>query len=89
MTTIFLTIINGHVIVESEMLPKVHYKRPTRICNEVKVGYLNQLVEPSSRLDVVENTFFFATPKLWNNCVSPLQANAPSVDAFRNHFKRK
>ena len=82
-------IVNGHVILDSEMLPKMQYQRPTRICNETKVGYENQLVEPTSTLDVAKTTFFFATPNIWNNCVSSLQAEAPSVDAFKQHFKRK
>ena len=37
---------------------------------------------------VVNATFFFGTPKIWNDKVSSLQATAPSVDAFKQHFKR-
>lgn len=37
---------------------------------------------------VVNATFFFGTPKIWNEKVSSLQATAPSVDAFKQHFKR-
>ena len=81
-------IINDHVILDSDLMPKVSYQRPTRKCNETNVGYQNQLVELSSTLDVVNSTFFFDTPKLWNQKVSTLQANAPSVDAFKQHFKR-
>ena len=82
-------IINNQVILDSDMLPKVLYQRPTRTCNEVKVGYENQLFEPQSNLDVVKSTFFYATPIIWNNTVSPLQAKSPSVEAFKQHFKRK
>ena len=78
-----------HVILDHNMMPKVEYQRPTRKFNEVKAGYENQLFEPSSRIEVAKNTFFFATPKLWNNIVTSKQANAPSVDAFKQHFKKK
>ena len=87
--TMTYKIINGHVILDPEMMPRANYQRPTRKCNEVKVGYENQLVEPSSRTDIAENTFFFAAPKIWNNSVSSLQANAPSVEAFKCHFKKQ
>ena len=58
-----------------------------RKCNEVRVGTENQLLEPPSRLDVTGHTFFYTTPKLWNNNVTPKQANAPSIDSFRRYFK--
>ena len=69
------------------MLPKMKSKQPFRKCNSVKVGLENQLDETISTLDVVSTTFFYETPKLWNNMVTPAQANAPSVDAFKHHFK--
>ena len=69
------------------MLPKVNSERPFRECNSVKVGPQNQLIEQKSKKDVTENTFFYATPKLWNSSVTSLQANAPSIDAFKRHFK--
>ena len=81
-------IINGQVILEPSLLPKNNFKQPTRQCNEVKVGRKNQLLEPQSRLDVTGHTFFYTTPKLWNNSVTPNQAKAPSIDAFRSHFKQ-
>ena len=56
--------------------------------NEVKVGYENQLVELSGKIEVANNTFFFATPKLWNNSITAKQANAQSFDAFKRHFKK-
>ena len=80
-------ILNGHVILDPQMLPKINSKRPFRECNSVKVGPQNQLIEQKSKLDVTENTFFYHTPKLWNSSVTPLQANAPSIDAFKRHFK--
>ena len=81
-------IINGHVILEPNMMPKLNLKRPIRECNEAKVGLKNQLMEPQSRLDITKNTFFYATPKLWNDNVTPSQAAAPSADAFKAHFKK-
>ena len=81
-------IFNGHVILDSKMMPRVENQQPTRKCNEVKVGFQNQLAEPSCSIEVAQKTFFFATPKLWNNTVSPNQANAPSVDAFKQHLKK-
>ena len=77
-------IINGHVILEPSIMPKAQNQRPVRQCNGVK----NQLAEPHSRLDVIGSTFFFATPKLWNTLVTPSQANAPSIDAFKNQIRR-
>ena len=82
-------ILNGHVILEQSMMPKLEYQRPLRQCNEVKVGSANQLAEPHSRLDITGCTFFYATPKLWNNLLTPTQANAPSVDAFKAQLKRR
>ena len=82
-------IINDKVILDSSLLPKVTNQRPTRTCNQVKVGHENQLIEPQSRLDVVKSTFIYAAPQLWDNQVTPLQAKAPSVDAFKKHFKKK
>ena len=77
-------ILNAHVILEPEMLPKYYTQRPVRECNSVKVGPKNQLFEPQPRLDTSGSTFFFQTPKLWNNNLSPSQANAPSINAFKN-----
>ena len=82
-------IINDHVILEPSLMPKLQYQRPLRQCNEVKVGSENQLAETQSRLDITGSTFFFATPKLWNNLLTPTQANAPSVDSFKRQLKRR
>ena len=81
-------ILNDKLILEPSMLPKMHFQRPMRQWNGVKVGQANQLVEPKARLDVTANTFFYETPKLWNDLVSAKQANAPSVEAFKGHFKK-
>ena len=81
-------ILNGFVILEPTMMPKLSLYQPMRQCNEAKVGINNQLLEPHARLDVTSYTFFFAAPKLWNNYISSEQANAPSVDAFQQHFKK-
>ena len=86
-TIMAFKIINNCVILEPQMLPKVYNARP-RHCNNTKVGFKNQLFEPQARLDVVDNTFFYATPKLWNQNISQLQASANSVDKFKNHFKK-
>ena len=86
-TIMAFKIINNCVILELQMLPKVYNARP-RHCNNTKVGFKNQLFEPQARLDVVDNTFFYATPKLWNQNISQLQASANSVDKFKNHFKK-
>ena len=80
-------ILNGHVILEPEMLPKLNTQRPVRECSSVKVGPKNQLVEPHARLDTSGSTFFYQTPKLWNNNVSPSQANAANINAFKRHLK--
>ena len=82
-------ILHGHVILSSDSLPKANISRP-RQCNEVLVGRENQLKEPESRGLLTSNkTFFFSVPKIWNDTVTASQAGAPSVDAFRNYFRRK
>ena len=81
-------ILNGQVILEDNMLPKMSYKRPSRFCNALKVGVENQLVEPQPRLKVVGKTFFFNVPALWNERVTPEQAKSPSVDSFKAYFQR-
>ena len=77
-------ILSGNSILESSMLPKTQFQRPTRQC----YGFKNQLMEPQPRLDVTASTFFLETPRIWNNSVTPKQANAPSVEAFKSHFKK-
>ena len=79
-------IINGHVILESNLLPKINTNRPQRQCNFANVGKEHQLSEPSARLQVTQNTFFYHIPKIWNKLVTPDQAKAPSVEAFRTYF---
>ena len=81
-------IVNRHVILKPNLLPKFIYKRNQRVCNLSKVGIENQLMEPQSRLKLTETTFFYSIPKIWNQMVTPSQAKAPSVDAFKQHFKR-
>ena len=82
-------IIHGHVILDPNLMPKNKQQRPFRQCNNVNVGFENQLEEPQAKLKITSKTFFYSTPILWNNSVSPDQANAPSIDAFKNHFKNK
>ena len=81
-------IINGYVILESNMLPKANIKHTHRKCNGPKVGIQNQLFEPQSRLKTTGKTFFYSIQKVWNQKVTPSQALAPSVDSFKTHVKR-
>ena len=80
-------VLKGHVILDADLLPKKNYNRPIRECNNVKVGPKHELTEPYPRLDVAGSTFLYATPKLWNDNVSPSQANAPSINSFKRHLK--
>ena len=86
--TMAYKVINGHVILEPNMLPKLQNKQPLRQCNEARVGSKNQLFEPSSKIDVASHTFFYSTPHLWNSNITAAQAEAPSIDAFKNHLKK-
>ena len=81
-------IINENLILEPNMLPKATNNGKQRKCNETKVGIENQLLEPVPKLLTSSKTFFYSIPKLWNQMISPSQAKAPSVDAFKQHFKR-
>ena len=81
-------ILNGHVILEANLLPKSKIKSTYRKCNAANVGINNELIEPSARLQCTEKTFFYSIQKIWNQRVTPAQAGAPSVDAFKAHFKR-
>ena len=82
-------IVNEKVILPPELLPRVASTRPPRKCAEPLVGVSNQLVEPLSRTEIVGKTFFFSAPKLWNDYVTSSQANAPSVDAFKEQIFKK
>ena len=79
-------ILNNHVIIPPELLPRFNNIRPPRRCAEPHVGVKHHLVEPLGRTDIISNTFFFGAPKLWNDCVTPAQASATSFDSFKNHF---
>ena len=57
--TMAYKIINDHVILDPNLMPKLQYQRLNRKCKEVKVGYQNQLIEPPCAKDVVLKTFFF------------------------------
>ena len=80
-------ILNGHVILESTMLPMTNSKQPSRVCKGVKYPE-SQLIEPLSKLDNVQTTFFYSIPKLWNKTVTETLAKAPSIDAFKNNLKK-
>ena len=79
-------ILNGHWILPPDCLPKDSNTRKTRLCNEVLVGPKHKLLEPDSRLSTTANTFFFCVPHLWNTRVQPAQADATSIENFRNYF---
>ena len=81
-------IINNNVILEPHLLPKMNKGRPQRNCNSIKVGFQNQLFEPQSKIAAASNTFFYATPKLWNMNISPLQATSRTVDKFKSYFQK-
>ena len=86
--TMAYKIINGHVILEANLLPKSRIKPTHRKCNAANVGIDNELIEPTARLQCTEKTFFYSIQKIWNQSVTSAQAAAPSVDAFQAHFKR-
>ena len=81
-------ILNGHVILNPDLLPKFQNQRPMRECNFATVGPKYQLMETQSRLKVTESTFFYAIPPIWNEMVLEKQAEAPSIDAFKKHFDK-
>ena len=82
-------ILRNHLIITPDYLPYARMNRPKRKCTEPKVGFHNQLLEPESRLNATSKTFFYSAPKLWNENVSPSQAAAPSIEAFKRHFHAK
>ena len=77
-------ILNNHVIIKPDQLPKKKGNRATR--TNVEKEHL--LEEKFSRLIGTEKTFFFSVPTLWNNVITATHATAPSIDAFKNHFSR-
>ena len=82
-------ILNNNVILSQDDLPRAQHNRPLRACSEVPVGVENELFEPQARLLTVSETFYYRAPRLWNKFVTPLQAKAPSIEAFKTHFKNK
>ena len=82
-------IINGHIILGPNMLPKSANNGKQRKCNDTNVGFDNQLIEPVPNLQTSGKTFFYSIPKIWNQHVSASQAKAPSVDAFKRYFRSK
>ena len=69
-------ILNNDVILPPNVLPKVVPSR-TRTCNVPYVGEKHQLLEPRSRL---------LSTELWNRKVSPAQASASNLEAFKLFF---
>ena len=84
--TMAFKILNDLVILDKDALQRKHRDRPSRACSDVLVGPLHQLEEPIARVTSVQNTFFYAVPKLWNNKVKPEQAAATSVLSFKRYF---
>ena len=82
-------ILNNQIILPSSTLPRAVHNRTPRNCNQPKVGSINQLFEPHSRLATTGKTFFYSAPSLWNNNnVTPEQATAPSSDAFKKRISK-
>ena len=75
-------ILNKLVILTPDTLPRKFPARPTRMTNDSK--YL--LEEPFARLSVIQNTFFYSVPRLWNSRITQPQANASSVNSFKSYF---
>ena len=51
-------IINGHIILEPNLMPKKKQQRPLRQCNKVKVGFENQLEVPQAKLNITRKLSF-------------------------------
>ena len=81
-------ILNNKVIISPSTLPKENNVRLSRKCNEPTVGRKWQLTEPHSNILASGNTFFYLAPKLWNENVTPEQAESPSADAFKSKFDK-
>ena len=77
---------NNCVIIQPETVPGATKKTTARKCNEKKVGTQNELFEPPTQIINSGKTFFYMGPRLWNNLVTPAQADAPSLEAFQKHF---
>ena len=77
--TMAYKILNGHVILEANLLPKSRIKPTHRKCNAANVGIDNELIEPTARLQCTEKTFFYSIEKLRNEKITSVQASAPSV----------
>ena len=81
-------IIKENVILDSNMLPLTQTKQPNRKCKGKVPTSQYQLEEPFCKVDMSKKTFFHAVPRLWNSSITDSQANAPSVEAFKQHFKK-
>ena len=57
------------------ILPRANLLRKTRTTEQVKVGPNHHLLEPHSRLDIVNKTFLYSAPRIWNNTISPDQSS--------------
>ena len=71
--TMAYKILNDHVIIPPESLPRNCQNRSSRQCTRTNVGNKNKLIEKYARLDTTRKTFFFDIPKMQNERVSPSQ----------------
>ena len=62
--TMAYKILNDHVIIPPESLPRNCQNRPSRQCTRTNVGNKNKLIEKYARLDTTRKTFFFDIPKM-------------------------
>ena len=81
-------ILNGGVILPPDVLPRAVSCR-ARSCNEPNVGEVNKLHEPRARLITTGRTFVYSAPRLWNEKVTPAQANAKTLESFKDYFSTK
>ena len=86
--TMAFKIINGYVILDPSMLPKQYSHRPIRQCFSKYDDKENELMEFQPKIQIAGHTFFFSAPKLWNQRISKLQAEATSVDSFKRYFRK-
>lgn len=81
-------ILNGAVILPPDVLPRATSSR-ARSCNEPNVGAANKLYVPRARLLTTNRTFYYSAPRLWNEKVTSAQANAKTLESFKDYFASK
>ena len=76
------------VILPPDVLPRATSSR-ARSCNEPNVGAANKLYVPRARLLTTNRTFYYSAPRLWNEKVTSAQANAKTLESFKDYFASK